>query len=353
MLKKKRNIFLVVFIALLIVFIAITSNTDSTLNKKDSNFSVRDTASITKIFIADNGTNEVLLQRTRKGWRLNKKFPANKRSIDFLLETIKKIKVKAPVSKASRNNVVKRLAGSSIKVELYQNVPRINFFNRIKLFYHEKRTKVFFVGDVTQNNLGTYMLMEGAKNPYIVYIPGFRGFVSIRFSPKPDDWKSHIVFNKNLADIKLVKVENKKDPKESFTVKVIDAMGNYNVTRLSDNSTIRNYDTLKLLNFLTSFKDLRYESRLNTLLPPQKIDSIIHTPPIYKISLIDTSNDTIRVIMFNKNRLPDAISKAYEQLVPVDLDRFYGLINNGQDFVLMQFYTFDKVLRPLSYYGKK
>ena len=353
MLKKKKTRLIVVLIALIAVFIAVNNNSTSTLNDKDSNFSVRDTASVTKIFMADNGVNEVLLKRTQHGWLLNKKFPVNKRSVDFLLETIKKIKVKAPVSKASRNNVVKRLAGSSVKVEIYQYVPRINLFNKVKLFYHEKRTKVFFVGDVTQNNLGTYMLMEGAENPYIVYIPGFRGFVSVRFSPKLDDWKSHVVFNKNLSDIKSVEIINNKKPNESFNVKVIDAMGNYNITRLADGTTVSDYDTLKLLNFLTSFKDLRYESRLNAILPPQRIDSILHTRPIYKVTLVDIKNDTTRVIMFNKNKLPDAVTKAYEQLVPVDLDRFYGSINNGQDFVLMQYYTFDKVLRPLSYYEKK
>ena len=353
MLKKKKTRLIVVLIALIAVFIAVNNNSTSTLNDKDSNFSVRDTTSVTKIFMADNGVNEVLLKRTQHGWLLNKKFPVNKRSVDFLLETIKKIKVKAPVSKASRNNVVKRLAGSSVKVEIYQYVPRINLFNKVKLFYHEKRTKVFFVGDVTQNNLGTYMLMEGAENPYIVYIPGFRGFVSVRFSPKPDDWKSHVVFNKNLSDIKSVEIINNKKPNESFNVKVIDAMGNYNITRLADGTTVSDYDTLKLLNFLTSFKDLRYESRLNAILPPQRIDSILHTKPIYKVTLVDIKNDTTRVIMFNKNKLPDAVTKAYEQLVPVDLDRFYGSINNGQDFVLMQYYTFDKVLRPLSYYEKK
>ena len=342
-----------VAIALVAVFIAISNSTDSTLNNEESGFSVRDTASVTKIFIADNGINEVLLQRTGHGWLINKKFPANKRSIDFLLETIKKIKVKTPVSKASRDNVVKRLAGSAVKVEIYQIVPRVNLFNRVKLFYHEKRTKVFFVGDVTQNNLGTYMLMEGAKNPYIVYIPGFRGFVSVRFSPKPDDWKSHIVFNKNLADIKSVTVENHKNPEQSFRIKVIDAMGNYNMTQLSDGTSVSDYDTLKLLNFLTSFKDLRYESRLNAILPPQRIDSILHTKPIYRVTLVDVNNDTTRVVMFNKNKLPDAVTKAYEQLVPVDLDRFYGSLNHGQDFVLMQYYTFDKVLRPLRYYQKK
>ncbi len=349
--KKKL---LIIFIILLVVVAAvITGNHYTTLKDTDTSFSVRDTASITKIFIADKNVNESLLERTPKGWMLNKKFKANQRSIDFFLETIKKLKVKSPVSNAARNNVVKRMASSAIKVEIYQKVPRINLFNRVKLWWHVKKTKVIYVGDVTQNNLGTYMLLEGAQNPYIVYIPGFRGFVSVRFTPKPDDWKSHVVFNKNLADIKSVQLENIKKPEKSFKVKMVDAMGRFEITRLNDGDALKDYDTLKLLNFLTSFRDLRYESRLNSILAPQKIDSILHTQPIYKITLVDLHNDTTKVTMFNKNRFPDEVNNALEELVPVDLDRFYASINDGEDFVLMQYYVFDKVLRPIDFYEKK
>ena len=349
-----KNKLLIIFIILLVAGAAVlTGNHYTTLKNHDADFSVRDTASITKIFIADKNVNESLLERTPHGWKLNKKFDANQRAIDFLLETIKRIKVKAPVSKAARDNVVKRMASTAIKVEIYQKVPRINLFNKVKLWWHEKKTKVIYVGDVTQNNLGTYMLMEGARNPYIVYIPGFRGFVSVRFTPKPDDWKSHVVFNKNLAEIKSVELDNIKEPAKSFKVNVVDAMGSFDITRLNDGYKLENYDTLKLLNFLTSFRDLRYESRLNNILPPQRIDSILHTRPIYKITLVDLHNDTTKVTMFNKNRFPDEVNNALEELVPVDLDRFYASINNGEDFVLMQYYVFDKVLRPVDFYEKK
>ena len=350
---KKKNILILLIILVLALAALFTGNHYSTLKERESDFSVYDTASITKIFMADNNVHEVLLQRTPKGWVLNRQYPANGRAVDFLLETLKRIRVKAPVSKASFENVVKRMAGIAVKVEIYQRVPRINLFDRIKLFYHEKRTKVFYVGDVTQNNLGTYMLMEGAEQPYIVYIPGFRGFVSVRFSPKPDDWKSHVVFNKKLGDIKEVKVEDGKNPENSFKITIVDAMGSFDVTKLSDQTKLKDYDTLKLLNFLTSFRDLKYESRLNNLMSPQKIDSITHTKPIYTITLVGRTNDTTKVVMFSKNRFPDEVNKAFEELVPVDLDRMYGLINRGEDFVLMQYYVFDKVLRPVGFFEKE
>ena len=351
--KNKNRLLIIIVVLLLVVAALVTGNHYTTLRDNESNFAVRDTASVTKIFIADNNVYESLLERTNRGWVLNKKFPANKKAVEFFLETLKKIRVKAPVSKAAESNVIKRLAGTAVKVEIYQRVPYINLFNRIKLFYHEKLTKVFFVGGATQNNLGTYMLMDGAEHPYIVYIPGFRGFVSVRFTPKPDDWKSHVVFNHKLSNIKSVEVDNFQKPEESFRVTVEDAMGNYQITRLSDNAKITDYDTLKLLNFLTSFRDLKYESRLNNLLPPERIDSIINSKPIYNLLLVDVHNDTTKVIIYKKNRFPDEVNNAFDEFVPVDLDRFYGLINKGEDFVLMQYYVFDKVLRPLDYYIKK
>lgn len=350
---KKKHFIIFVLILVLAVVAVFTGNHYTTLKQKESDFSVRDTASITKIFMADNNVNEVLLERTPQGWILNKKYPANTKAVDFLLETLRKLKVKAPVAKSEHNNVVKRMAGIAVKVEIYQKVPAINLFDKIKLFEHEKRTKVFYVGDVTQNNLGTYMLMEGAKRPYVVYIPGFRGFVSVRFSPKPDDWKSHVVFNNRLINIKSVTLENGKEPGQSFKVVVNDATGDYDLIRLSDGQPVPNFDTLKILNFLTSFRDLKYEARLNHDLAPQKIDSILHSKPLYVLTLVDTKNDTTKVVMYQKPRFPDEVNNAIEELVPVDLDRFYGSINHGEDFVLMQYYVFDKVLQPLDHYLKK
>ena len=37
-------------------------------------------------------------------------------------------------------------------------------------------------------------------------------------------------------------------------------------------------------------------------------------------------------------------------LDPIDHDRVYGWINDGKDLVLVQYYVFDKVLKPAEYY---
>lgn len=347
--KKNRFIIIIAVLLVIAAIVLLTQNHYSTLKKNETNFSIRDTASVTKIFIADKNVNSIIIERTGNGWILNQEHAANTQIVNTLLATMRRLKVKSPVSMASQDNVVKRLAAISKKVEIYQEVYRIDIFG-YKLFKHEKLTKVFYVGGATRDNLGTYMLMEGAERPYIVYLPGFSGFVSIRFSPMIDDWRSHVVFRKNLSDIKSLEIYFAESDSLGFKIDVEDAMGNYVVTRLMDGSVLESYDTLKVLNLMTSFSDLRYETRLNNILLPQKIDSVVNSPSMYEITLVGNSNDTTFVKLFKKNRVPTAINKLYDILVPVDHDRFYGLINDGEEFVLMQYYVFDKVLYPIGYY---
>ncbi len=346
--KNKLIVIITVFLAAIAIFL-LAQNHYSTLKENETNFSVSDTASVTKIFIADKNVNSVIIERTPKGWVLNGKVNANDKLVNTLLTTLKRMKVKSPVSLASHDNVVKRLSSIGKKVEIYQEVYRIDLFG-MQLFKHEKLTKVFYVGDVTRDNLGTYMLIEGAERPYIIYLPGFRGFVSSRFSPLIDDWRSHVVFNKTLNNIKNLKVYFGENDSSGFNLEVIDAMGNYKITRLLNGEMLKSFDTLKVLNLMTSFADLRYESRLNNLLLPQKIDSIINSPSKYEITLLDNFGETTYVKIFERHRLPEAVTKVYDKLTPVDHDRMYGLINEGDDFVLMQYYVFDKVLYPIGYY---
>ena len=350
--KKNKIILLVILVFAVVAVLLVAGNRYSTLKNEESDFAVSDTSSITKIFIADKNVNSVTLERTESGWLLDGSYPTNQRNVEVLLETLKRVKVKAPVSLASHDNVIKRMATVGKKVEVYQMVYRINLFDKIRLFKHEKLTKVFYVGDATQNNLGTYMLLEGAEQPYIVYLPSFRGFLNTRFSPHPDDWKSHVIFNKTLANIKSISVKFGRQPEESFRVDVSDSKGNYKLTALAGMEKVENYDTLRLLNFLTSFRDLRYETRLNDLMTPQKIDSIINSPTLYELTLVDQKDDSTQAKIFEKREVGWKDQGLLLEQIPVDYDRIYGLINDDEDFVLLQYYVFDKVLYPLSYYKK-
>ena len=347
---KKNNRITIIITALLVVIagVLIWNNRYISTNRgEESNFQVWDTASITKIYLADRKERESLLEREPQGWVLNGTYRAHPKQVQYLLTTLYKIRIKMPVSKASHDNIVKQLASQSTKVEIYQNVPRINLFNKVKLFYHEKRTKVFYVGDATMDSSGTFMLKEGADKAYIVYIPSFRGFITTRFTANPDDWRDHTVFHENMADIQSVAIEFNEDPEGSFR---IDNMGKhqYKLTRLSDNKDLP-YDTLKVINFMSSFGDLRFEALFTNSLPQERIDSITSSPYVHHVILTDKEGNTQDMKTFKK-LVMNGVTDFGGDYGEVDHDRMYALVDDGKDFVLIQNYVFDKVLHDVRYY---
>ena len=347
---KKNNRITIIIAALLVVIAGVliwNNRYLSTLQGEASDFQVWDTASVTKIYLADRRENESLLERQEHGWILNGIYKAHPKQVNYLLTTLYKIRIKMPVSVASHDNIVKQLASKSTKVEIYQMVPRINLFDKIKLFYHEKRTKVFYVGDATMDNSGTFMLKEGADKAYIVYIPSFRGFISTRFTANPDDWRDHTIFHEKLADIQSVEIDFNEDPEGSFR---IDNIGRhqYKLTRLCDNKDLP-YDTLKVINFLSSFSDLRFEALFTNTMEQERMDSITSSPFVHNVVLTSKDGSTQDMRTFKKLVL-NGVTDMSGDYGDVDHDRMYALIDGGRDFVLIQNYVFDKVLHDVRYF---
>ena len=347
--KKNNKITLIITILLVVIAGVLIWNNRylSTIKGESSDFQVWDTASVTKIYLADRRDNESLLERQEQGWTLNGTYKAHPKQVQYLLTTLYKIRVKMPVSAASHDNIVKQMASQSTKVEVYQMEPRINLFDRIKLFYHEARTKVFYVGGATMDNTGTFMLKEGSDKAYILYIPGKNASLDTRFTANPDDWRDHTVFHANLADIQSVEIDFNEDPEASFR---IDNIGKhqYKLTRLCDDKNLP-YDTLKVINFMSSFGNLRFEALFTNTLPQERIDSITSSPFVHYVVVTDKSGKTQDMKTFKK-LVMNSVTDLSGEYGDVDHDRMYALIEDGKDFVLIQNYVFDKVLHDVRYF---
>lgn len=346
----KRNQYILIIVVVLLALSAYflsRSSKPGTFVRGENDFAVEDTASVTRIFMADKKNRSVLLERISSDeWLLNKEYKARKSGSDMLLFTLHHLVAKAPVPKSGRENAVKLLATQSTKVEVYQMVYRINLFGRIKLFPHEKRTKTFYVGNATQDNQGTLMLMEGADDPFVVHLLDFRGFVAPRFSTQEEDWRDHTIFRNKIQNIRSVIVEFVEEPEKS--VEIVNTGMDFAVVKWSAKDTMYGYDTLNLYNFLTAFADLRYEALLNNIDPHRK-DSIIQSSPFHRITLTDMDNNKTVMKTYHK---PNDVQRfdLEGNLYTYDLDRLYALINDDRDFVMIQFFVFDKVLKPFDYF---
>lgn len=347
--KKNRVALIITLILLLAAVILVVTHSYTTLKKKVSDFSVSDTTTITKIFLADKNNNEVTLSRSAGGtWMVDGKYMAQQAKIAAFLKTLKDLEVRSPVALAARNNVITRMAAIAKKIEIYQITPRINLFGKIKLFPHEKLTKTYYIGDVTQDNQGTFMLMQGAEEPYIVHLPGFRGFVASRYSTTLSDWRDFTVFNTKLNEILSLKVEFPLQSEESYQFDLPDSK-HVELRSLYNNKIMGSYDTNRVLSFLTSFADIRFESLLDPLLKKEYIDSVRTSTPKTIIILTDRSGKVNEVKIFRKKGFAALYNQNGMAMEPLDIDRAYAVVNHGEDFVLIQYYVFDRVTRTLDY----
>ena len=347
--KKNRLAIIITSVLIVVAAVLLWNNRYlTTLRSEAYDFTVRDTASVTRLFFADKSGNQVLLSRTEEGWKVNEKYDAQQTMVNNMLYTLDKMRIKMPVSLASHNNVITRMAGTNTKVEVYQIVPRINLFNKVKLFPHEKLTKVFFIGDVTQDNSGTYVLKEGADKAYIVHLHGFRGFISSRFSANQEDWRDHKIISEKISDIASLKLEFNNDPENSF---ILNETGRYKyeMKRLNDESNI-NIDTVRVLNLLTSFGDVRFEAFLSDITQERR-DSIINSPYQERLTLT-TKDGRQNVIRTYTMRINASAFGFEENDWDDDPDHKYAYVENNDELVMIQDFAFGKILKPAEYYEK-
>ena len=347
--KKNKYILLFVILLGVVALILIFSNSTTTFRRSMSDFALTDTSTVTKIFMSDKNNNSVKLSRKETGiWMLDDSYVALKFNVDLMLKTMSDIQVKAPVALAAHNTIVKHLAVNGVKVEIYQMVYRVDLLG-IRLFRHEKLTKVYYIGGATPDNQACYALMENSEEPFVIYLPGLRGFVTPRFSTIERYWRDLTVFKTNIEEIRSVKLEVPGNPEYSFEVQ-LDKGRLKNFISLIDNKPLKDLDTLKVLNFLSGFRNVNFETFLNDMDKHTK-DSVLNTSPFIIITLTDTLNKTKVVKTYHKGNLFG--QKDFQgRVLPYDPDRLYALVNDGKDFVLIQYFAFNKILRPKPYFAK-
>ena len=330
--KKYKNIIIIVVLLALTGIIAkqYFSNNGSTIKASISDFSFADTASVTKIFIADMRGNQVLLKRNKGFWNVNEKYQATQHNVNNLLETVKLMTVKAPVATARYDKTIRDLSTVGVKVELYTtgNTP----------------TKVIYVGTPNQTHTGTYMMVEGSDLPYLVHIEGFNGFLSPRFSTHENDWRTKNVFKYNPKDIAEVRLSFPGQPAKGFVIKqTIDG-----IVSLYNNALVpvEGWDTNVVYDYLERYRSVNFEMWEETK-EPIFIDSVSTSTPLEIYTVTDRSGNTTTV----KTLLKPLKSGLDIEGNPIDhdQDRMYALMNE-KEFMIIQYFVFDPLNYELKYF---
>ncbi len=336
--KKSSVITIIILLALAIAAIVVYRNKgkNSTIDKEASDFGLKDTASVDKIFMADKEGKNVLLERRPEGWVVNGKFPARPDAIETLLYTIRMVEVKSPVSKAGRETAIKFMAGKSVKIEIYAK---------------GKKVKQYYVGHPTQDHTGTYMLMsdpetgENFKDPFITHIPGFNGYLTTRYFIEESDWRGRLMINFRPPQIKQIKLDLHEIPDSSF---VIDLFSMQRFGLRNGKGQQLPFSEEKLKQYIAYFQNVNCEYVLDKT--EHLVDSLAKSGvPFATLTVTDRNNKQNVTQFFHKFPVASK-NEQYGVDYKYDPDRLFVRYNEGKDYGVAQYYVFGKMLQTYRYF---
>ncbi|MEL6142020.1 MAG: DUF4340 domain-containing protein [Bacteroidota bacterium] len=171
---------------------------------EDRDFKVAELEAISKVFISDRAGNATTLTKSGDAWMVNDQYPANSSAMENLMQAVEQIEMQYIPANKAIPNIVKNLATEGIHVEIFAA--------------GDRKIKGYYIGGSTADERGTFAIMEGAEQPYVVHIPGWVGNVRFRYNLVGDDWRSKILFQENLANIDLVSIEYPTQRNKSFVL---------------------------------------------------------------------------------------------------------------------------------------
>ncbi len=320
-------------IILLVVFLLLGGgafwylNTEDERNKTtlagaDRDFAVKDIDRVHKIFIAGRkGERTTLVRDGQGGWTVNDAGKANPNVVGPLLEAIKNVRVQYKPSDNAVDQMVKTLATQGLKVELYDK--------------QDEEIKTYYIGGSTADERGTYIILEGAEQPYVAEIPGFSGNISVRFARTGDEWRDETLFAKDVEDIQYLSVEYPKQRNYSFVIKA--SGSGYTVSPFYDITPEINRPSREgsIEAYLVGYESVGAEAFRNEYAAR---DSILQTIPFCRITLVDQAQDTTTAVFYpieeEKTISQDPKSGAYVSTGGY-IDRYF-VWHNQKDFLLAQ-----------------
>ncbi len=335
--KRSSLITIIVLLLLIIssVIIFKKKGKSSTLDEDARNFKYKDTAAITKIFMADKNGKQCTLERTSKGWVVNNKFLVRPDAILTLLETIKNVEVKRPVARQAKEGTLKILAYRAIKVEIYAK---------------DKLVKQYYVGHETPDAEGTHMLLtnidagENYEDPFVVFIPGFTGFLNTRYIVEEKEWRNLSVINFTPDKLKSISYINHVNPDSSFTINIINTK-TFNL--LDHKKQALPFSELNMKQYLAYFQNLNCEA-IFTSSSKHMVDSLSKTKPFATFEIIDKENKKHEYFFYFKP--PPENNAEYNVRYKFDPDRLFINFDDKKEWAVIQYYVFGKLFVTTEYF---
>jgi len=299
----------------------------STIKTDDRNFVVKDLSQVGKIFIADRTGFATTLERKGKEWLLDGKYKARENAINNLLTTISTIEIKYIPPNSAIPNIVDGLAVHGIKVEIYDTGGAL--------------MRTYYVGGVTNDERATYMLMEGAEQPYAMHMPLMEGALRARYRLDIMDWRDRAVFGYDADEIDYVSVEYPKQKNKSFILERKDNTFEVSPFYSSSPRSNKPYRKGSAETYLMGFKKTDAEAFEND--HPRR-DTIAAMIPFAIVTVKDSKGVT-KAAQFHSKRARDAnglLIPNSEASLKSTIER-YHIVHSSGDLMLGQHLVLGKL----------
>lgn len=331
--KKTILISLGLAIVLAFVGVMIYQNLPANLEKKESDFSFKQTDKISKIVLTNEKGGKAVITKNKKGeWIFGDQYPVGDEPIGLLLEVFNRAETLGPVPVAAVKNVLLELNQKHFKVAIYTD--------------DEKAEKTYYIGGPTLNNQGTYMIMEldgkMASKPYITYIPGQKAYLTSRFDTDTLHWRSPWIFPYVLPDIAEVSVVYHNDKNRSFFIKQ-ESPDSFSIANADGNKTNQPKQAY-IQQYLSFYGSISLEAYLNKNIAK---DTIPPLGPYCTVTLKTKDGFTQQAILYQKPISEASRVLFDEQNRPLkyDIEYYYLHFNQKKDFAIVQHYVWNKILR--------
>ncbi len=291
-------------------------------------FSVADTSEIQKIVLADKQGRVVVLSRSDKGWLVNDKWIAQPENVRLLLTTLMKQRVKFPAPVPARENILREMEVSAVRVDVYGE--------------DEEPMLPFYIGPATPDNMATYMLRVGDTLPYAVHLPGHIGVLNPRYHTEAQEWRRKVLIALRPEQIRMVEVRYPQFKEPGF--RLYHNNGNFELEPIDYPPIADSVSTRVLRFYLNQFGKLGVLGFVDNR---RLIDSILRQP-VYATLMVVTQQDTIRLRFYlhgidERSKVP--FDPQTGKPLKYDRDRLWVYDPESGELMLGQWFVWGRVLR--------
>ncbi len=326
---KREYYYLVAFLVLVIALIwFLTRDHGRTLDRRLTDFAVQETDRLDRI-VLEEGEKRLELEKKADGkWIVNGMFETRKDAVEQFFETLRRIRVKSPSPRSLREELLRGIGESSLKVTLHKG----------------RRSKSYYVYEHAPRN-ETFMMMENSEEPFAVDIYGFSGRITELFVIDEGYWRPNVLFRAIPSQIISVRVDHAPEAGRSFLLRV-EGKKEFELTRLFTGEKVEPLNDSLVVAYLSNFYYVPFQRYANEK-EKMKADSLRSAEPAYRVSVKGENEYEKDVKLFHVT-LSAEKPQEMRETNPFIL---HGLINNDKDMIIVRYTDMDLILRTADYFS--